>query len=322
MKPWLFCQALISWRWGLPHITRRWNPKVEFVIVYNACRDTEPQNQRRSEAKARGVGRKSTSPTVTLKSKGAPANWLERTAVSISEFVKLFSSQRKGNICSTGLILFWVTWSPCVLVRLGEPRKDSMWAAEPGIQFSDNTPPQLASPRGVLPAGRPGWVAKLGNTVCLLTGRQARIPTQEICHQVRYNIYWASTMWPSPILQLTCIMIFSFNPHNESETRGWWLALNTQVKDEGLKPRSHWFQSSSSLHCIILVWWCKKMLGEARQYFSASKMECEGDFQVVQWLRLHASNAGVWSLEGELRSYKLQGVAKKKRRRRRRKKYG
>ena len=54
------------------------------------------------------------------------------------------------------------------------------------------------------------------------------------------------------------------------------------------------------------------MLGEARQYFSASKMECEGDFQVVQWLRLHASNAGVWSLEGELRSYKLQGVAKKK----------
>ena len=119
-------------------------------------------------------------------------------------------------------------------------------------------------------------------------------------------------MWPSPIRQLTHIMIFSFNPHNESETRGWWLALNAQVKDEGLKPRSHWFQSSSSLHCIILVLWRKKMLGEARQYFSASKMECEGDFQVVQWLRLHASNAGVWSLEGELRSYKLQGVAKKK----------
>ena len=247
----------------------------------------------REDAKARDLGRKSTPPRVTLKSKGAPANWRERTAVSISEFVKLFSSQRKGNICSTQLILFWVTWSPCVLVRLGEPKKDSIWAAEPGIQFSDNIPPQLASPWGALPARRLGWVTKLGNTLCLLTARQARIPTQEICHQKWYNIYWASTMWPSPILQLTCIMIIAFNPNNESETRGCWLALNAQVKDEGLKPRSHWFRSSSSLHCIILVSYYKKMLGEARQYFSASKMECEGDFLVVQWLRLHDSNAGV-----------------------------
>ena len=31
-------------------------------------------------------------------------------------------------------------------MKLGEPKTDSIWAAEPGIQFSDTTPPQLASP--------------------------------------------------------------------------------------------------------------------------------------------------------------------------------
>ena len=92
------------------------NPKMEFVIVYNVCRDTEPQNQRGSEAKIRGMGRRSTPYTMTLKSKCAPDNWLERMIISISEFVKLFSSQGKGNICSTRLTQFWVSVSPCVLL--------------------------------------------------------------------------------------------------------------------------------------------------------------------------------------------------------------
>ena len=41
---------------------------------------------------------------------------------------------------------------------------------------------------------------------------------------------------------------------------------------------------------------------------------------MVQWLRLHASNEGVWSLVGGLRSCKLQGMAKKKKKKKKKKK--
>ena len=58
--------------------------------------------------------------------------------------------------------------------------------------------------------------------------------------------------------------------------------------------------------------WLSKVMwpGKAEKWIKSPQA---WDFPMVQWLRLHASNAGLWvqSLAGELRSHMLNRVAKK-----------